>query len=115
MAGLNTYAYVNASPLANRDLLGLVCGSGPNDWIIPDNPFGFGFKPCCYGHDDCYRDCANGPIKEECDGRFYRCLRDKCSGFSGAIKWACEVSAAGYFTGVDRKGHRAYNNARGGR
>ena len=84
--------------------------------MIPDNPFGFAFQPCCKGHDGCYDDpCKTGSVKAECDGRFYRCLSDKCKSLTGAVRWLCDLSAATYYTAVDRGAAAAYNTARGSR
>ena len=116
LAGTNTYAYAGARSLSLIDRMGLACGSGWNNAIVPDNPFGFGFSPCCQGHDNCYdNDCPNSPIKADCDSRFYRCMTGKCKSLSGAVRWICELSAASYFTAVDKAGAGPYNAARGSR
>lgn len=50
------------------------CGSGWNEPLVPDNPIGHQFSPCCEGHDKCYDTC--GKNQEECDNAFLLCMRN---------------------------------------
>jgi RHS repeat-associated protein len=116
LAGANTYHYSSSNPLGRSDFFGLKdCGTD-NFWgkyVIPDNPFWLPFQKCCKGHDRCYDDpCNIGSIKADCDGRFCRCMTDKCKNLTGAIRWLCDLSAATYFTAVDRGAAGAYLRAR---
>jgi RHS repeat-associated protein len=119
LGGPNTFHYVSSNPLRRTDFFGLKdCGTNDiwGKYVIPDNPFGFAFQPCCQGHDRCYDDpCNVGSVKGECDGRFYRCMTDKCKTLTGAVRWLCDLSAATYYTAVDQGAAAAYLNARGQR
>lgn len=54
-------------------------GCGTSGWkglIVPDNPFGFQFQPCCTIHDECYGTCLKA--QQVCDGDFGQCLDGVC-------------------------------------
>ena len=106
--GVNTYAYVLNAPISNRDLLGLAtCGSGFNEGLVPDNPFGHPFSYCCKRHDDCYDNCFGMPPKLECDENFCRCMLDRCNGLH-----VCRVTARTYCDAVKSRGQGAFDSAR---
>ena len=56
--GVNLYVYVQNDPVNMPDPTGLVCGSGWNEYIVPDRSAGFDFTAACRWHDDCYRRCS---------------------------------------------------------
>jgi RHS repeat-associated protein len=97
-AGPNTYLYVRATPLRYVDPLGLA-GCGPDDswqnYIIPNNPAGFPFEPCCDTHDRCYDNCK-GPDKLGCDMHFCGCVFDTCKKYAGYVQTACRRTAQEY-------------------
>ncbi len=106
--GVNTYAYVLNSPISNRDVLGLAtCGSGFNEGLVPDNPFGHPFSYCCKRHDDCYDNCFSMPPKSECDENFCKCMVDRCNGLH-----ICRVAAQTYCDAVKARGQGAFDSAR---
>jgi hypothetical protein len=75
--GVNLFLYANGNPLKFIDPYGLItCGSGWNEPIVPDNPFGFSFSNCCEEHDRCYETC--GQIKKNCDNNFENCMLNSC-------------------------------------
>ena len=105
------YIAVSNSPPGIHDGLGLVCGSGIFDHIIPDAPGGFDFTPCCQGHDDCYGDCKNRPPKEDCDDEFLNCMLGRCiTEYAGAH--GCANAAYAYYGAVHNYGGAAFENAR---
>jgi hypothetical protein len=52
------------------------CGTGWNQYIVPEAPFGVPFANCCAIHDTCYTKC--GTPRSQCDGEFGSCLRGLC-------------------------------------
>jgi RHS repeat-associated protein len=106
--GLNTYAYVLNAPLSYGDLLGLLtCGSGFNEGLVPDNPFGHPFSHCCKRHDDCYDNCFTMPPKMECDENFCKCMLDRCNGLH-----VCSITARMYCDAAKSRGQGAFDSAR---
>jgi RHS repeat-associated protein len=96
-AGINTYAYVDSSPLLGRDLLGLSshgCGSGRTHGVTPN----LWFRECCDAHDACYDDCKGLPPKSSCDSAFCGCVLSKCSGWSNNN--ICRAAAAAFCAAV---------------
>lgn len=97
-AGPNTYLYVKASPLRYVDPRGLA-GCGPEggilSYIIPNNPAGFPFEPCCDAHDRCYDNCKDGG-KLDCDVGFCACVSGKCKAYAGYVQTACQRAAHEY-------------------
>ncbi|MEX2198615.1 MAG: RHS repeat-associated core domain-containing protein [Burkholderiales bacterium] len=111
VAGLNTYAYVDSSPLLGRDPLGLTshgCGSGRTHGRTPN----LWFRECCDAHDACYDDCKGLPPKSQCDSTFCSCVYSKCTGWANSI--ACHAAAATFCTGVTATpaAQRAFDDAR---
>jgi RHS repeat-associated protein len=132
--GLNTYLYVSARPLTARDPKGLqqisspeespntnpgqgafvpgLCGSGWNDPLVWDNPFGFPFSPCCVAHDACYDDCIRKPTRDECDKGFCTCVSNVCLGYPVGIKQLCTSTAGLYCSQVTANGGPYFAAAR---
>jgi RHS repeat-associated protein len=113
LGGINTYAYVNGSPLRWGDPLGLYCGSGILGAYIPNSPSGFPFNQCCFEHDNCYGNKC-GPPKDKCDADFYQCMLKVCEDYQGKARESCMSRAKLYLSGVESGfGTLAFNKARG--
>ena len=114
--GPNTYAYVRSDPIMRVDPTGLkTCGSGWNEPLVPDFPFGFLFSDCCEVHDDCYDDCRNKPTREKCDLDFAQCLASACQrllGQSMLFLKSCMELAATYAKIVQDNAEAAFKSAR---
>jgi RHS repeat-associated protein len=96
--GNNTFEYVLSAPLNFVDPAGLkTCGSGWSDYVIPDNPFGYPFSPCCVKHDRCYGcDGRNeGAEKNDCDDKFKECLKDSCKKYSDRPRYVPKPAGKG--------------------
>jgi RHS repeat-associated protein len=118
--GVNTYAYVKASPLVRSDRYGLWgfappgeppgsgCGDADTDPFVPDNPLGFAFLGACRQHDKCYDTCWASKVL--CDQEFLSNLRKACT-----QRWPvvaqCVVLAYEYYYAVVKNGQTAYDNA----
>jgi RHS repeat-associated protein len=111
--GINTYSYAEQNPIVNSDPFGLeTCGSGWNEPLVPDNPLGFGFSPCCQNHDDCYGEC--GKSKSSCDNNFLSCMVGSCgSPFFNPFYSTCGGLALLYYGAVAGAGQGAYDDAQG--
>lgn len=69
------------------------------------------FRRCCNAHDTCYDTC--GKSKWECDWRFLRCTRLRCSSIRwwNPLRWRCWLWAGRYSVGVGTLGQRAFDDA----
>ena len=111
--GVNTFAYALNAPAQRKDFFGLdTCGSGFNEGLVPDNPFGFPFSHCCNRHDNCYDNCFSKPSRSECDETFCQCMLNRCSRYSGGLLRVCTDVANGYCWAVTRSGASAFADAR---
>jgi len=97
--GVNSYLYVKASPIRYVDPLGLLADCGPEgglfNYVVPNNPLGFPFQPCCDTHDRCYDSC-NGPDKLGCDMEGCTCFFGTCKSYAGYVQVACRRAAQEY-------------------
>ena len=104
--GINLYAYAEANPIIKIDIFGLkTCGSGWNEPLVPDNPYGyFRFSSCCEDHDKCYGTC--GKTQAECDNASESCMLNKCKKLSyrPILKFKCEGMACRYAWAVRKWG-----------
>jgi len=134
----SSYMFVFNSPMNVNDGFGLYCGSGWNEWLVPDNPGGFPFGSPCKNHDDCYG-CEGykaAKTKVECDQQFLKEMKEVCSSQPVKVKaWCtrrsggrgsrsvkyrcwkyprsnCEWWADTYYWAVDRLGQGPFNKAR---
>ncbi len=111
--GINLFAYVKNNPIKLVDYMGLYCGSGPTDAIVPDSPYGFDFTNACIWHDNCYLTC--GMTKGNCDRGFLERMRDVCRGYPSLYpidqRAACMRVADSYYAAVFAGGHIPYRNA----
>jgi len=133
-AGLNTYLYVDAAPLTQFDILGLMGGGGnhaprttpryPGSSCGPEGsndnyPNSWGhfasFETACQSHDRCYENCAK--TKGQCDSTFYHEMRGACIDTGGEP--ICFMASIAYYTAVIssrdaadafRKGHQHCSN-----
>jgi len=98
----NLYGYVNNSSVNAYDVYGLYCGSGWNEWLVPDNPGGFPFGPSCQTHDGCYGDegCKAGKTRHECDQQFLEDMQSVCSSQPEKVWGWCSRP------GKENRGHR---------
>ncbi|MBI5741808.1 MAG: RHS domain-containing protein [Nitrospirae bacterium] len=113
--GMLPYAYTKGNPINLMDPAGLVCGSGWNDWFVPDKFPSYNFTGCCQSHDDCYgcKGKAQGLSKAACDQNFCSCLLEECELLDGDSRRSCEGNAKTYCNAVQTKfGNDAFNNAR---
>ncbi len=77
---INDYCFVSNNGLDYYDFLGLACGSGWNELLVPDSPQGFDFSSACAAHDACYG-CSgkkNGKDKPACDNDFLSAMESVC-------------------------------------
>ena len=111
--GVNLTAYVKMQPTKFKDPFGLeTCGSGWNEPLVPDNPFGFPFSGCCRRHDECY-DCCEGPSRRSCDQQFCSCSRRACKHEAAlAIAILCVATAELYCKAVVDNGAAPFDEAR---
>ncbi|MFV0436620.1 MAG: phospholipase A2 [Desulfopila sp.] len=114
--GINLYAYVQNDPVNVVDPEGLkTCGSGWNEPLVPDNPFGFCFSSCCAAHDKCYG-CdgkRQGKSKRQCDDEFKQCMYSACNKVTHKLsRGSCKHKAQVYHGAVDKYGQGAFNDAR---
>ena len=131
----NSYAIAMNDLLNGYDILGLHCGSGWSENVVPDVIDGFDFSNACKNHDDCYGTCHNGNDvgKMVCDNVFLSDMLSVCLGHLGETRtcWRtmmcgnvpcsrpyqcdarkkCDEIASTYYWVVDHLGGRAYNNA----
>jgi RHS repeat-associated protein len=109
------YVYTKGNPIILTDPTGLVCGSGWNDWFVPDKFPLYNFTGCCQTHDDCYgcKGKAQGLSKATCDQNFCTCLLEECEHLDGDSKRSCEGNAKTFCNVVQgRFGNDAFNKAR---
>ena len=125
--GVNLFSYVLNNPIKYTDSLGLevpledglwppmpngTCGSGWNEPLVPDNPFGFNFSNCCQEHDACYGNCDY--TQEQCDNNFETCLRNACAGEGPGRPMrisVCQTWAERYASAVRNLGEDAFDRA----
>ena len=112
----------------NADYLGLACGSGWSEYVVPDSPGGFDFSSPCENHDNCYETC--GRSKNDCDSSFLKDMMSVCSKQPEVVeelcfssythsyttcrdmpRARCENFARTYYNAVVRWGGNPYNNA----
>jgi RHS repeat-associated protein len=110
---VNFYRYVGNDPVKFRDSLGLQCGPGVWDYVIPDSWWGkYNFQKACQKHDNCYDKC--GSKKSDCDLDFYFSMLEECSKLKGYWRDDCNFTALFYYWSVDSKmGNYFYNKAQG--
>jgi hypothetical protein len=109
------FTYVKNNPIKQVDPLGLLCGSGLTDLIVPDAPGGFDFSKACEWHDRCYGSCrgeSSWSDKSECDYGFYLRIRGICESDYGYSS-KCYEWAKKYHWGVSNNNLavNAYANA----
>ena len=107
--GVNIFSYSRHSPLMLFDYTGLSRGSGWNEPLIPDQPYGFDFEPCCAAHDDCYGNC--GSTRSACDNNFCSCMAAKCSNPIVEIAVTCLGVARTYCDAVVKYGKKPFDDA----
>lgn len=113
--GPNLYAFAGNNPIRHRDELGLACGSGWSENVVPDKEgwifHDFDFTKACEDHDKCYSTC--GQSKAGCDKQFYNDMRKECSriGVWSPAYGKCRAYAALYYSAVNKWGQRAYDAA----
>ncbi|OGV77727.1 MAG: hypothetical protein A3K18_11815 [Lentisphaerae bacterium RIFOXYA12_64_32] len=85
------YGFGDNSPVDTTDFLGLACGSGWNEWLVPENPGGFPFGTPCQNHDDCYgsKGCQAGKSKAECDKQLLEDARSVCNSQPEKVRGWC--------------------------
>jgi len=121
--GMSSYQYLRANPAAKLDALGLACGSGWTDSIVPDNP-SLPYSPCpsvpftgpCLVHDACYETC--GMRKDFCDETFWDNLIRVCNYVYPSCwhpcRYQCLALTGIYYYAVKRLGQAAYDEAQEG-
>ena len=123
------YVFIGNAFVTYTDYLGLYCGSGWTEWVVPDNPGGFPFGEPCRNHDNCYGNCRGGS-RLQCDNQFLSdmmavCARQPertrgwCRDRRGRRRscWRnprrrCESWARRYYNAVRRWGGGPFRNAR---
>jgi RHS repeat-associated protein len=111
--GLNLFEYAQGNPIRNFDRVGLLCGAGITDYIVPDQfPSLFGTidltKPCTI-HDNCYSQC--GANQAACDWQFYQDISKECNKVSKVLYAQCKLIAATYEIAVETFGDAAFKNS----
>ena len=120
--------FVGNNPILNADYLGLACGSGWSEYVVPDSPGGFDFSSPCENHDNCYETC--GRSKNDCDSSFLKDMMSVCSKQPEVVeelcfssythsyttcrdmpRARCENFARTYYNAVVRWGGNPYKNA----
>jgi RHS repeat-associated protein len=105
---INLMRYTRNNPLKYIDPKGLSCGSGWNECLVPDSPWGYVFSGACEDHDKCYGTC--GMQKHVCDANFYADMAAICRGiYAGDAN--CLFYAHLYFRAVHLYGSSAYRSA----
>ncbi len=109
---LNPYPYALNNPLFLVDLRGLVCGSGSNEYLVPDRiPGVFDFALPCQRHDNCY--CQCGVDKAICDQTFLMDLKDECSQRPWYARGECWNFAHLYYWAVRTFGRSSFEGGQG--
>ena len=107
---LNPYTYAVNNPILYVDPLGLACGSGWTDILVPESPFGYDFTRSCEIHDSCYSTC--GVKKEQCDKLFFIHMLATCFNQNNSLKkYNCAYYAAIYYASVSALGGSAYDDS----
>jgi RHS repeat-associated protein len=107
---LNPYAYTRNNPINFSDSLGLACGSGLTERLVPDRPWGYNFTRACEIHDLCYDTC--GMPKERCDSLFWMYMLSICASQSNNGKmYNCSYYGTLYYLAVLSLGEPAYKDA----
>ncbi|WP_275249823.1 phospholipase A2, partial [Vandammella animalimorsus] len=110
--GINVYLYANGSPTLYMDHLGLeTCGSGWNEKLVPDNPFGYQFSNCCREHDQCYGNLDCFASKRLCDRNFRQCMLavcDRVGSQNPEFEDGCRAMANAYYKAVKTMGFSAF-------
>ena len=106
---VNIYRYVSNNSVNWGDPTGMACGSGWNDFIVPDGgPKGsYDFTSACARHDMCYETC--GASREGCDKSFLADMKQICQ--MSSSKQDCFIQAEIYYRGVRMFGGGAFKNA----
>jgi hypothetical protein len=111
----NIYLYTKNDPVNYNDFLGLYCGSGVSDLIVPDSPYGFNFGAACIWHDNCYGLCEKS--KASCDKEFLNRMRNICNRYDNKLPYpysdrsACLRTADTYYIAVVLFGRGPYYRA----
>jgi RHS repeat-associated protein len=109
--GINQFAYVGNSPCNWIDPLGLVCGSGWTDKIVPDNYGRYNFTVACQEHDTCYG--KSGSSWLVCNAMFLNDMLNECSKLTWdpINQFSCVETAVIYYGAVSSPfGIYAYMN-----
>ena len=129
--GINTYTYVEGSPVRFVDPKGLAnsgrwphpkkpapksgprfpgssCGPEGDPNNFPNEFSGQSIEGACQNHDKCYADCSKS--KSQCDTQFYHDIRRACFNDGSAV--ACNLASLGYYAAVALKGRDAFDKAR---
>ena len=120
--------FVGNNPMSNADYLGLACGSGWSEYVVPDSPGGFNFSQPCENHDNCYDTC--GRSKDDCDSTFLKDMMSVCTKHPEVVEeWCfstythsyticrdvprarCEIFALEYYNAVFKWGSNIYKKA----
>ena len=100
---INLCRYAENSPHLYNDNFGLTCGSGWNEYLVPDSPF-WDFSSACAKHDACYGTCKK--MKSTCDNAFREDMGRVCG--SSVL---CYIVANIYYEAVQDFGGSAYEAA----
>lgn len=111
LGGINVFNYVAANPTGRSDALGLVCGSGITEAIVPDKLYGvFDLTHPCQNHDNCYSTC--GAKKAQCDlGLLHDIQNLPICKQHPFLQPVCNLIAHAYYDGVSDGGYIPFKKA----